>query len=366
MRDDHDLLPDLIFFSGDLAFGHVGDQPGERIDDQFDDGQKFLEQIRRTYTPEVPLENVFLVPGNHDVDRREATPEQSVWLDGLKYEEGVEEVTRLIQSGQKQWQRYMERLLPYKEFLDRHGYQHLLTDEGRLIYAAERTVGGLKLGIAGLNSAWSCWRDNEKGKLWCGGDWQIGALTSRLNDVHFRLAVMHHPTGWFSEYEEPDVRRAIERDFQFCLHGHEHEGWVNALADGHVRVAAAACYDRSRRENGYNFVRLDPNAGTGEVWLRRFDSSGGGWIPRVIAGKTDNNGRWPLDKLKWLRPSDAHGGRPARPAARKTEPQALSEQVISSALGNYHQRVQTEWDSRWDRVVGDEEGEAEGEGDNAG
>src|SRR5882724_12672393 len=31
--------------------------------------------------------------------------------------------------------------------------------------------------------------------------------------------------------------------------------------------------------------------------LRKYDRDGGGWIPRIISGKTDNNGMWPLNHL---------------------------------------------------------------------
>ena len=111
---------------------------------------------------------------------------------------------------------------------------------------------------------------------------------------------MHHPFGWFVEAEDAPLKILFEREFAFHLHGHEHLGWVDAKADGHVRVAAAACYDRSNIENGYNFVRLNLETGEGEVWLRRYDSQGGGWVPRVVARKTTNDGLWQLRKLPWL------------------------------------------------------------------
>lgn len=95
------------------------------------------------------------------------------------------------------------------------------------------------------------------------------------------------------------MRIRFEREFAFHLHGHEHLGWVNK-SDHHVRVAAAACYERSGTENGYNFVRLNLETGEGEVWLRRYDTHGGGWTPRIISGKTDNNGRWRLGQLSRL------------------------------------------------------------------
>ena len=174
----------------------------------------------------------------------------------------------MMQSKGKQWQRYVERLGAYKEFLRKNGYDHLLTDSDRLIYATIRTIRGVSIGIAGLNSAWSCCRDGEKGKLWMAGAWQIGHLRTAIKNTLFNIALKHHPSNWLVEWEDPRIHRLLEQNFRFELHGHEHQGWVNPSADGYTRIAAAACYERSDHENGYNFVRLNLDAGTGEVWLR--------------------------------------------------------------------------------------------------
>jgi hypothetical protein len=96
------------------------------------------------------------------------------------------------------------------------------------------------------------------------------------------------------------------------LHGHEHQEWVEENVDGRTRIAAGACYDRSDKDNSYNFVRLDLTTGKGEVWLRRYDPPGG-WVERPVAGKAEN-GIWPIESLarRWeterssLRPTTGH------------------------------------------------------------
>lgn len=132
------------------------------------------------------------------------------------------------------------------------------------------------------------------------GAWQVGHLRQMLKGTLFNIALLHHPINWLVEQEDPSLRHDLRNTFRFLLHGHEHQGWVHGLADGNTQIAAAACYERSDHENGYNLVSLDLDNGTGDVWLRRYDHLGGGWIPRIIKGKTDNDGRWPLRHLKWL------------------------------------------------------------------
>jgi tetratricopeptide (TPR) repeat protein/predicted MPP superfamily phosphohydrolase len=290
MQSDHGLRPDLIFFTGDLAFGEIGTETGYSIRDQFAGAARVLDRIRSSFQGEITRDNVFLVPGNHDVNRCYVTDDQTTWLDN---QTDTRRVTELIQTKTLQWRRYIERLQDYRSFLANHGYSHLLGDPERLTYGLSREIRGGLYNIVGLNTAWSCCRDSEKGKLWMGGRWQIGHLTASLPPADLSIALMHHPSNWLVEYEDPALLRDIEREFDFSLHGHEHQDWVTQGAS-HTRIAAGACYDRSDKENGYNFVRLNLDTGKGEVWLRRYHGQGGDWIPEVIPNRTDHDGLWQL------------------------------------------------------------------------
>ena len=127
----------MIFFTGDAAFGNIGDLKGSTMKEQFDGAHELLEQVRRTFSVEIAKENIFIVPGNHDVDRTEVTPDQTSWL---KAQTEAQVVNDLLHKAGKQWQRYMDRLKIYQESLARHGYDHLLNDPTRLIYAQTRKL----------------------------------------------------------------------------------------------------------------------------------------------------------------------------------------------------------------------------------
>ena len=301
MEKAHGLLPQLIFFTGDAAFGDYSSGPGSTLTEQYQGIETFLLEVRQAFTVEISKANLFLVPGNHDVDRSEVTEAQTYWIE---QQSDPDKITQLIQGGKKEWKQFMERLTLYRQFLQDHDYTHLLNDSERLIYAEVREINGVKVGIGGFNSAWNCSRDNEKSKLWLGGNWQNGTIVRKLKEQNsdLNLALIHHPPGWFVEQEDSKMRTQMERDFDFFLHGHEHQGWVNAGIDGHVRIAGAACYEGAGNENGYNFVRLNLETGEAEIWLRKFEGEGGGWIPRVIGNKkTTNDGLWLLKDLHSLK-----------------------------------------------------------------
>ncbi|MCP4659791.1 MAG: metallophosphoesterase, partial [bacterium] len=338
MQRDHDLRPDLLFFTGDATFGEIGSAREQTVAGQLEYFAKFLRAVRTAFAPEIELANVFLVPGNHDVNREMVSDDQTEWLDR---QEEIDPVVALMQKGKIQWRRYMDRLGDYRAFLKRHGLKHLLDDPERLVYGAVRSVAGLQVGIAGFNSAWSCCRDGERGRLWMAGKWQQGVLRAKLREVDFSVALIHHPPDWLVEYENPDFGRGLRQEFRFLLHGHEHRAWVNCTDDGYTVLATAACYERSDGEhNGYNLVCLDPAAGRGEVWLRRYDAQGGGWIPRIIANQTDERGVREL-RLGWLAKLGSRDRPPAdRPADRRPDaPAPPVPGVDDEELTRYLQRL---------------------------
>jgi Leucine-rich repeat (LRR) protein len=300
LQRDYELRPDLVFFTGDAAFGQVSDRPGESLQDQYKAVQHFLDEVRRAFRPELNSRDLYLVPGNHDVNRQDIDETQTAWLrDSTRT---LPDVVSMMQAGTIQWRRFMERLEDYKLFLKTNGYEHLLTDDkNRLIYADEREVAGLRIGIAGLNSAWSCYGgDEDKARLWCGGKYQVEELRSLLSKADFSIALIHHPGNWFVAQEDPNVQRLLEASFQFVLHGHEHQEWVRTDSKtGHTVVWAGPCYEHSEKQNGFNMVRLDRKTGEGSIWFREYRETGRGWVAHNIKSFAPQ-GVWTLDGMKWF------------------------------------------------------------------
>lgn len=294
LQTEHGLRPDFIFFTGDAAFGQISNAEGERITDQFQVTKKFFESVRGAFQPEVPADCLFLVPGNHDVNRDMVNPADTEWLD---HQGSIDSITPHINEADALWSSFIRRLEDYRNFLQSSGYTHLLQDQKRLIYAIGRNVGGKSVGIVGLNTSWACSRDSkeEKGKLCWDGRWQIGYLFNKLKKCDLTIGLLHHPPYWFSEIEYPDTKQFLDNCCLFLLHGHEHQEWVEENIDGNTRIAAGACYDRSDKENSYNFVQLNLLTGKGEVWLRKYDSPRG-WVIRPVATKAEN-GIWPIESL---------------------------------------------------------------------
>jgi len=244
MEKQYGLRPDLVLFTGDLAFGNLKPDPGWNLEDQYAGVAQFLESVRGAFSRKIPRSHVFIVPGNHDVDRADVSRFVTPWLDALKSDD---EIIDMIHKGGRDWQDCIQRLHAYRKFLEIHDYNHLLTDSERLVYAIQQEINGITVGIGGLNSAWSCSRpsNEEKGKLWMGARWQAKIIHDALKGSDLTLALAHHPPGWMARSEEVFLKTGALEKFHFFFHGHEHNDWPLTIDGRHVTLSAGACYKRS-------------------------------------------------------------------------------------------------------------------------
>jgi hypothetical protein len=297
LQKDYALRPDFIFFTGDAVFGAHN---AEKMVDQYQKVRAFLDSVRHAFEPEIPVRDVYLVPGNHDVDRNEITPDQTQWL--RNPDRKLDEIIAAMRDGKKQWRTWMERLNAYRNFLTAYGLLHLQPEHPQLIWADAKEIAGLRIGIVGFNSAWSCADKQDKAMLWCGGEWQLSQLKHQLGPVSFSFALIHHPGNWFTGQEDPAFMRQMRQEFPLVLHGHEHLEWLEPDGEGRLVLSAGACYESSWMPNGYNIGQIDLDQRCCNVWLRQWDKTGRGWVARNIAGKT-KDGVFAINNLQWIRQS---------------------------------------------------------------
>ena len=179
LAKEHGLRPDLIFFTGDAAYGQIGKERGELITDQLREAHDFLEGVRATFDPPIPQRRVYLVPGNHDVNRQRISAFERRGLEAIQ---SLDEIEELVRSGGLDWSRIRQRLEDYAGFLRTHGYEHLLSNPDLLTYAEAVDVRGVRVGVAGFNSAWSSTGAGrtERGRLWMAGRYQLETLLGEM------------------------------------------------------------------------------------------------------------------------------------------------------------------------------------------
>lgn len=248
------IAVDLVVFTGDLGdWGHETD---------YAQGVDFL---RRTCEAlEVPLERLFVVPGNHDIARKteEKTwkslrkrmtsepPAMSEWMAGGKPPSRLKDAAReaILHRQAAFWNAVTVDL--GRTELGPWNHRHK-----RLGYQARVQLEGLRapLWLIGLDTSWLAGDEHDTGKLWL-TEHQLGHHTTDPEGAElpgFRLALMHHR---FADLADGDrARRLLADRVDLLLHGHQHEPMAEPWTspDHHLLVLAAGCLYEGDAQHRY-------------------------------------------------------------------------------------------------------------------
>jgi len=263
---------DFIFITGDIAFASRPEEYGL--------AQWFFDDLCRT--TRVRKERLFVVPGNHDVDRNALSDEARDIVNGLANRQMVnrlldDDVNRAI---------IMQRFRRYKQFVNGYLRRYPSFDSGRYFYVETCQCAGKRIAILGLNSAWASASDDDRLNLFL-GERQVRTALDQAQHADVRIALMHHPFEWLQDFDRDDCEPLLLRGCDFVLHGHLHRtGLIQLRAPGieAMVIAAGAGYETRQHLNSYNLVHLDLGTGKGTVYLRTYsDQHGGFWTKDLLA-----------------------------------------------------------------------------------
>ncbi|MBN1342719.1 MAG: metallophosphoesterase [Phycisphaerae bacterium] len=278
---------DLFCFTGDVADWGLADEY-KAATARFKD---FLEAL------DIAPDRLFVVPGNHDVNRKEQEPawrkiralpaeagtELSNWMGGAKTPRGARATWRdaIHKRTAAFWTWLSEDmarpdLLPSAGPHGRLGYRHTPTD----------LALPFPVHILGLDSAWLCGDDNDAAKLLL----TAGQADLLANDDSgrplpgFRLALIHHPLSDLAD--GTDCFHKLADTVDLLLHGHQHDTLAELRSDPDRRLQALAAGSLYEGDDGDRWINAFH---TIDVYLTdegrplRYDLEFWGWSP---------NGHW--------------------------------------------------------------------------
>jgi predicted MPP superfamily phosphohydrolase len=258
---------DLICFTGDLAdWGRP---------DEYAALTPFVERVLRQTA--VPKDRLFLVPGNHDIDR---TIEKAAWQ-------------HLRESGPRTSRSALSRFVAgremaplgidpnavaaviarqgaYRNWIDDLGRPELIptaSAHGRLGYRVTVPRLPCPVHVIGLDSAWLAGDDHDAGKLLLTEN-QVGSLvTDKAGQTlpGYRLALVHHPIDDLAD--KGDVVPLLADNVDLVLRGHLHEASAEERVDPDRRLrvlAAGSLYDGgdgNRWPNGHQVIDIELDTG---------------------------------------------------------------------------------------------------------
>lgn len=271
------LRPDFIFCTGDIAYG---DMPTSSLSDQLGSSKSFFSDLLHICgqdTQPLPRERLFVVPGNHDVDRNNINidAQSALAILAQQSDDHVETINQRVNDRSKEFCDSMRRLDQYSEFL-KDFLPHQYDSDGRQHYARVVEIDGLSVGIAGFNSSWTCGGAEDDRNLWLAAKWQFNAAAEALKDANIRIGLMHHPIDWLNSADRTVATHRIASDFDFWLHGHSHTAWVTPV-QSHIVIAAGAIGAVASNEFGINIASFDFSTEQGVVHLYKRSEESNLW-----------------------------------------------------------------------------------------
>jgi predicted MPP superfamily phosphohydrolase len=290
---------DFVVVTGDIAFGAKG---GEKLVDQYEAARQFFDDVLARCG--LGQDRLFLVPGNHDIDRKLVPEMLTEYLRSPKRD--ITAINQLVQDRKPEFTQALLRLQAYQTFIEQN-YPHLLPLDPLLGFTHLLAIGPWKIALSGLNSAWTCVDNFDTGQMWLAGQTQLEYQHERLATLlagdkpDLRLALIHHPLACLHPSEEKTMRASIENSFDLLLHGHAHDAWVKpGSIPGHSVISAGAATAETAGEFGYNWVEIGSDGG--KVFLHRYDEAGAGWAMQTVSGRAPE-GVWALPNTRLPEPA---------------------------------------------------------------
>lgn len=246
LLDEVDCPPDAILVTGDIAKAGAGSEYAIATD--------WLQTLHNTLG--CPPQNVWVVPGNHDADRRVVKENQALKLvrDAVSDEPETTRAAKLSDLLRSSDGLFFSPLTEYNRFAA--PYQCEISARTPYWDSELEGLGGINLRLRGMNSTLMCnmpGKRDEPGALIL-GEFQV---PRRLPGA-VQLSLCHHPIDWL--WDASSVGALLDRSTQIQLFGHVHEHQVD-VNDSRIRLVAGAVHPHRSHDwaPGYNCLRVTHN-----------------------------------------------------------------------------------------------------------
>ncbi len=283
---DSGIRPELVIVTGDIAFSGRADE--------YKLAKAFLDQLLNKL--KLPSERLFIVPGNHDIDRTRYRPK-----DVPSYDDMSELNIELENEGFRN--DLFKGMNDYFNFAQ-NNYMHLKSRHGRLVPFAitYRTEAGKKIGLIGLNSAWMCRKSPDREEIAI-GEYQLRKAIEEIQpegNHDLIIYAFHHPLEWLWP-EDMKICRAEFKNDSIILSGHIHDaegGYVKDMNGKSLyQFYAGAAYAKSTfHSNRFQYVTVDFENNDITIDFRKFVRGESKWC---LDGEKGKDGTAWFSRVEW-------------------------------------------------------------------
>jgi predicted phosphodiesterase len=283
-----DAKPNLLIITGDIAFS--GKQ------DEYKKAKEFIDKILKHSG--IQIENVFIIPGNHDVDRSKIEAKFIKWWYSFCNESDLTDILTSadafpkIHATTSAYFEFLQQYMSGKTILGKYGE-----------YVAKIPFGdkGYSLKIVGLNSALFCGYEGDDQKKLALGLAQVNACHEQINkQTDIVITCVHHPFESFHNCEKPSLN-LIQRISDIILSGHVHDPNNSFRRDGNsgetIFITSGAAFEKRTTQNGFNVIEIDSDTLVGDVVFYKYLVSEHSWIKnKDINHETDGIFKFDIKK----------------------------------------------------------------------
>lgn len=217
----------------------------------------------------LPIQNIFCIPGNHDLNRKEIEDNLKEHDDiiekeftEIEFNNFIKEEDNVIHKKFKYYKKFYEEKLQSSNF-KLNGFSETIAPEITLYF-----LNCSLLSYGGLNEI------NDKGRLKI----ETSGLNEWINDNKGRtkILVMHHPIEFLTTFAKSELNSMLKNGIDIIISGHIHDqelqhSYISDTA-GLIKLGSPQLFSNKPDLNGYSIINFD-NKKISSITYRE-------WIPR--------------------------------------------------------------------------------------
>jgi predicted phosphodiesterase len=277
---------DFVIITGDLA------QRGKR-----EEYQVVLEFCKKMFeNTNLPPNRLYIVPGNHDIDRAETNPRH---IKRLYTFNNQDEITGIL-TDIDFFPIIMRKFANFNSFAER-AMGRKLYDEStyHLVESLSLEKQGqlFKVNLMGLNSCLFAGYDGDDKNNLALGLFQVDRALEQLDEkALFSIAFFHHPFSCFHNEDKVTKNRLMNR-MDMMLTGHLHQPYnefIHDAAGKAIIIGSGASFESRESQNCFNLVEIDLTNGEGIVQFYKYLPQHNCWKKDTDANPDQEDGHFPI------------------------------------------------------------------------
>ncbi len=306
------LTPEIVAVTGDIAFS--GKQ------EEYEAANVFFDNLLASF--DLPPDRLFIVPGNHDVNRKKYRPSDVPAYENMKAlntELEDEDFRSDLLKGMKD----------YFSFIETH-YPHMKNIQHGVAPFADvfQVKCGKKIGLVGLNSAWMCRKSSDEKQIAI-GEYQVKTAMAELRakgEIDLQINMFHHPLDWLWPKDKSICKGYFNNTILLCGHLHDAAGGYYSDLDGKLyQFQAGGAYPGSDSDwpARFQYITVDWRKGQIRLDFRKFLTDKRKWS---LDADTGDDG---VIHFELIKPTKRTASAPTEP------PMELPETYVEWLTENY-------------------------------